>query len=72
LLGETYAPVTLEAFLYSKVDKKIIWSKSCFVSKNKEELKLLCKEDTAGKLEHLHMFLQAMLGEVEFMQNNMI
>ena len=54
LLGETYAPVTLEGKLTYVKDHKVIWANSYFVTENDEELAKLgasAKKDKSKQLQ---------------------
>ena len=53
LLGETYAPVTLEGKLTYGKDRKVIWADSYFITENDEELAKLgdsAKKDKSKQL----------------------
>lgn len=53
LLGETYAPVTLEGKIVNIKDKKVIWKNSYFVTENSGELKKLGKAEKKDKSNQL-------------------
>ncbi len=61
LMGETYAPVTLEGQLVLLRNKQIIWKDSSFVTGNEEELKNLSKDEKKKK----EVQLKASLHEAE-------
>ena len=61
LLGETYAPVTLEGKLVYAKNKKIIWQDSYFVTSNDDELASLGDKGKKGK----SLQLKASLHEAE-------
>lgn len=48
LLGETYAPVTLEGKLTYSKNKKVIWQDSYFVTENDDELAKLSSKEKKG------------------------
>ena len=52
-LGETYAPVTLEATLIRLSDKVVVWQDSEFVSQNDDELDKLTEEEKKQKERQL-------------------
>lgn len=57
ILGETFAPVTLEGELVRHADQKIIWRKSIFITKNKDELKKLDDREKNKKEKQLQASL---------------
>ncbi len=50
ILGETYAPVTLEGSLFYLKDKKVIWKDSFFITENEENLSEDEKKDKSKQL----------------------
>jgi hypothetical protein len=50
IMGETYAPVTLEGTLLYLKDKKVLWQDSSFVTENEDELNDADKKDKAKQL----------------------
>jgi len=61
LMGETYAPVTLEGRLVSSKDSQIIWKDSSFITENSDELKSMSE----GEKKNKDVQLQASLHEAE-------
>lgn len=61
LMGETYAPVTLEGRLVSSKDSQIIWKDSSFITENSDELKSMSADERKNK----DMQLQASLHKAE-------
>ena len=53
LLGETYAPVTLEGKLTYAKNKKVIWQNSYFVTENDDELAKLGGKEKKDKSQQL-------------------
>lgn len=53
LMGETYAPVTLEGKLVSSKDSQIIWKDSSFITENSDELKNMSEDDKKNKESQL-------------------
>lgn len=64
LLGETYAPVTLEGYMTYGKDKKIIWRNSYFVTENSDELKGWSKEEKKDKYRQLKASLHEAEGKL--------
>lgn len=50
IMGETYAPVTLEGTLVYLKDKKVLWQASSFITENEDELNDADKKDKAKQL----------------------
>ncbi len=61
LMGETYAPVTLEGRLVSSKDSQIIWKDSSFITENSDELKSMSADEKKNK----EVQLQASLHKAE-------
>lgn len=61
LMGETYAPVTLEGRLVSSKDSQIIWKDSSFITENSDELKSMSADERKNK----DVQLQASLHKAE-------
>jgi len=57
ILGETFAPVTLEGELVRHSDQVMIWRESIFITKNKDELKKLDDEEKKKKERQLQASL---------------
>ena len=57
LLGETYAPVTLEGTLTERNDHKVIWEDSYFVTENDAELAKLGPAEKKDKSRQLRASL---------------
>ncbi len=49
LMGETYAPVTLEGALVSSTDRQTIWKDSSFITDNSDELEKMSKDEKKKK-----------------------
>lgn len=56
-LGETYAPVTLDAKLIYLKENKVIWQDSYFIRENDEELSGLSKEEKSNRQKQLQASL---------------
>ncbi|MEK6776736.1 MAG: hypothetical protein AABY87_07650 [bacterium] len=57
ILGETFAPVTLEGALVRHSDQVMIWRESIFITKNKDELKKLDDQEKKKKEKQLQASL---------------
>ncbi|TCK19533.1 hypothetical protein DFR30_2846 [Thiogranum longum] len=57
VLGETFAPVTLEGRMITIKTRKVVWEDSYFVAKNNDELRKLGKEEKADKTRQLEASL---------------
>jgi hypothetical protein len=67
LLGETYAPVTLEAEMIYVKDKTIIWRDDYFITENAEEIEKLSPDEQKDKLEQLNASLHK--AELKLIEN---
>ncbi len=74
ILGETYAPVTLEGSLLYIKDQKIIWKDSSFVTENEDELDDVEKKDKSLQLRaSLHKAITELISSLnDYLQNEIL
>ena len=74
ILGETYAPVTLEASMLYINKNEIIWQDSFFVTENEDELNDVEKKDKSMQLEaSLHKAVQELLSSLnQYLQDEIL